>query len=371
MSKTKQVLHEMLTENTGTALCDSGGYPKYDSAGRYAGSSQGYGRNWERHAGLTLEDFEDMPDALLSFKYGIEVTLNLFHWLAERLEYNADMDAKFQRFSKDSDDSYLCDMEGFTGWLHTKRRDPMEVSEECTVNTYNGEDLLSQTIQYRYFVAEWQAYVLLQIPGGADVRGGYTRPRAFECDDYGLLDNADASIICSRDNHNWSTDDAYNWYWRGCCGTHYKSLQLNNMEIIKVDKLDQYADADGNLDFPVAGPDPRQLLLPGIPPATVPSLWYKPENYEAFLLNLYEAESCYRKVSWWCKAVAEIPDPVIQAEVDAHVAVTEGWRAWYLEQAGRIMENALTHIAGAVILVDSDSGNGYCPWCGGRLVAAA
>ncbi len=72
--------------------------------------------------------------------------------------------------------------------------------EPFTHNTYNGEDLLSQTLQFIYWTDEDGAHVLLQIHGGADVRGGYTDARVFDVggpmgdDGTEIFDNARASV---------------------------------------------------------------------------------------------------------------------------------------------------------------------------------
>ena len=86
-------------------------------------------------------------------------------------------------------------------------------------NTYNGEDLLSQVLQYHYATItegpdceqaetetiqsllaseiDGRAFVLLAIHGGCDVRGGYTRPRFFwitDDDGISIFDNARCSL---------------------------------------------------------------------------------------------------------------------------------------------------------------------------------
>jgi len=45
--KTKEIIYNMLTENTGRHMLDSGG---------------AYGRNWERNQVKTIEDFENEPE---------------------------------------------------------------------------------------------------------------------------------------------------------------------------------------------------------------------------------------------------------------------------------------------------------------------
>lgn len=51
------------------------------------------------------------------------------------------------------------------------------------INTCNGEEFVSQTLQFMCFTDGYNDYVLLQIHGGCDVRGGYTRPRVFQIED--------------------------------------------------------------------------------------------------------------------------------------------------------------------------------------------
>jgi len=85
MTKTEQVLIEMLKENTGKALCDSG---------------DAYGRHWERNQD---RDFLKEPEATVEFSVyngGLEVdfTRNVFHFLKDRLEFNEELNSDFKRF---------------------------------------------------------------------------------------------------------------------------------------------------------------------------------------------------------------------------------------------------------------------------------
>lgn len=172
VTRTDQVLAEMLTENTGRHLLDSGG---------------AYGRNWERNQGRTVEDFLAAPPVTLDARYGyIDVTLDVFHWLRARLEYDADLDADFLAFAEGSTEPWLVDAERFAESTRTERGlDYLN----GTYNSYNSENFLSQTIQFVISTDEQgDEYVLLQIHGGCDVRGGYTRPRAFRPSTYDVAD---------------------------------------------------------------------------------------------------------------------------------------------------------------------------------------
>ena len=273
---TKQVIADMLTENTGRHFLDSG---------------SAYGRNWERNQGRS---FDAEPETVCKFDYDyISVTHNVYHWLADRLSYDADLDAEFHEWAEATEERR--DM----GWLQLMEEwveqldgsedsdgDPREVTglygdgSPFTVNTYNGEDLLSQVIQYLYFEMNHSSYVLLQIHGGCDVRGGYTAPRVFEVSGCGgdgtdILDNAKGSIHCQGVEPNpnqtvipgceaepcemyWYTDDGCNWYAEGACGAG-AGMQLEEYPRTKEDDGEEWTPghlhvrSDGSMQCPCCG----------------------------------------------------------------------------------------------------------------------
>jgi hypothetical protein len=211
---TKSMLREMLTENTGVHVLDSGG--------------EG-GRNWQINR---FRNFDSESPTLLEIdvRWGINVQHNVYHWLAERLEYSEELDKVFQDWAAEQDkDKYWLElMEEFAEF--GMRELGYNVESYGTVNTYNGEDLLSQVLQYAFMeVEDYGLVVLLQIHGGADVRGGYTKPRVFIAnDDYSIFDNARAMIMCKNDwQHNWMTDDGGNhWYYDGStAGTNLEQYE--------------------------------------------------------------------------------------------------------------------------------------------------
>lgn len=225
MGTTKEIIAGMLTENTGRHMLDSGG---------------AYGRAWERNQD---RNFEAEQPTVIEWDYdSISITHSVFHWLAERLEYSTKLDAEFHKWAgateERRDTGWLELMEGWTKHLNETPDDDGETHEvggvygegdPLVVNTYNGEDLLSQIIQYLYFEIDGESYVLLQIHGGCDARGGYTAPKVFEVDGTEIFDNARAGISCDDDKCNpnqteipglesgpcerrWYTDDGWNWY---------------------------------------------------------------------------------------------------------------------------------------------------------------
>ena len=151
---TRSVLVEMLSENTGAHILDSGGF---------------YGRHWERNAGKTLAEWESEPTAWAD---GYGITLSVYHYLANRVEFLPSIQAELDELARCMPDE---------GWLEiantlAERYDP----NPRTWNTYNGEDSLSQVLQGVSFTRnDCETVCLIQIHQGCDVRGGYTKPRAF------------------------------------------------------------------------------------------------------------------------------------------------------------------------------------------------
>lgn len=214
ISKTQEVLAEMLTENTGRHMLDSGG---------------AYGRNWERNQGLTVEDFINSAPAILTQYSG--PVFNVFHYLDSNLEYSEKVDKVFQEFmeapERKEETYFHCVYE----WCEDRPHD-----WHSSFLTYNGEHCLSQEFQADCFEWDGDAYCCLSIHGGCDVRGGYTKPRVFRIlsDQFGY--NVDSytiytvdrkaedvslecrgSEVCDRDGSYLDSEDPlYKWvvFWQ-------------------------------------------------------------------------------------------------------------------------------------------------------------
>jgi hypothetical protein len=298
LSDSETIIAEMLRENTGSHFLDSGG---------------AYGRHHQRNQSISPEMFKGREPASLTFRWDYpEIGLDLFHFLAENLEHDASVD-KILRIIEAARDTYgletietfyeilreTADADGSIGGIYGE-------GEPMTVNTYNGEDLLSQTIQYGYasidnvefplialarivretepasiardYYRELRAeadgddhvridgiFVFLQIHGGCDVRGGYTDVRAFQengCTELGILDNAKASIFdTSIDNFYgadgnppayWYSDDGCHFYADGCCGCgaapQLETFTLHKTEISPESIASVVAEAKGIAD---------------------------------------------------------------------------------------------------------------------------
>jgi len=154
----------MLTENTGRHPLDSGG---------------AYGRAWERNQARTIEDFESEPEEKYTYRKSgnyLERTVSVFHFLSQ-----LDMDELCEEFNAmpcmdwDADDEVYGVSKAQWDWLKSK----FEVKVGYTFNTYNGDSDLSQILQGSWVEIDDEVYLLLQIHGGCDARGGYTNAKLF------------------------------------------------------------------------------------------------------------------------------------------------------------------------------------------------
>ena len=186
------VLCEMLTENTGIAMMDSGGEN---------------GRAWQRNQGKTVEDFLNKESVTVDPIYytkkdedGDEVvdvseityTISVFHHLRNML-YLDDFCRAFNKINvggPDWDGGYYGVSKEAGAILDAVIKD-RSLREW---NSYDEQSNLSQTIQGAWLEINNKQYMLLQIHGGADPRGGYTDARLFLADMDNSLNDVSGEI---------------------------------------------------------------------------------------------------------------------------------------------------------------------------------
>ncbi len=163
MKTVEQQIYEMLVECTGQAICDSGGAS---------------GRNWQRNKGKTLDAFQKEPEVVLEFYQGMYeyYTISVFHYLTKQLE----IDGICQEFNEIPSDDWDCEDYHGVSTKAGKLLDRYNAKIGEGWNSYNGDSSLSQVIQGTYVEIADNAYVVLQIHGGCDVRGGYTDAKLFK-----------------------------------------------------------------------------------------------------------------------------------------------------------------------------------------------
>lgn len=185
MSKTQTRLYEMMTENTGTHFLDSG---------------MSDGRHWQQNQKMSEADFLARPKATLETEYGTYPTLDLFHFLNDRLTLSyiaQELQTDFEQWVDEDVAQSFYDTNTMETFIHHVTGLPS--SSIDTANSYNWDNYLSQVIQYITFEYQNRWFVMLQIHGGADVRGGYTRPQIFQMDsEYTLYSMQDAVVHCSN-----------------------------------------------------------------------------------------------------------------------------------------------------------------------------
>lgn len=177
MNNAEQLVYEMLTENTGSHFLDSGG---------------AYGRNHERNAKKSIDDFRREEEVRYDWNIycedsdkefvELERTVSVFHYLSQLT--TDDICDKFNQLNTNPDnwdadaDVYGASKEA---WAYlTELAKPSEVEIVDTFNTYNGESDLSQILQGSWIRIDNVPFLILQIHGGCDARGGYTNARMFE-----------------------------------------------------------------------------------------------------------------------------------------------------------------------------------------------
>lgn len=194
---TEYIIENMLKENTGVALCDSGG---------------AYGRAWQRNQGV---DFASQPEVEVDYEWmdegdRIDFTIDLYHFLNNNLTSDELTDEFNSLFNAMDDwDGYGYGLSSDASrWLascfHLKES---ELSEGW-YNSYNGESNLSQVIQFRYI---GNSYVILQVHNGCDVRGGYTDAKLFRVQGDGLCEGV-YGVITYPDGRGVDVDSMYNGY---------------------------------------------------------------------------------------------------------------------------------------------------------------
>ena len=163
------VIAAMLTENTGSSILDSGG---------------AYGRNWQRNQGKTAAHFREQPAATLEIyswerdgatHYDVSPTVNIFHLLHHALDLD-DLCREFNALEVGNwNGEYYGTDQGQCDWLTD--RGFQAVGDGF--NTYNWASNHSQILQGQELERDGEKYILLQIHGGCDARGGYTDAKLF------------------------------------------------------------------------------------------------------------------------------------------------------------------------------------------------
>jgi hypothetical protein len=182
-TQAQKEVYAMLIENTGKHMLDSG---------------SAYGRNWQRNKSKTIEDFYNEPEQQITYdsRYKeFERIVSVFHYLSELdIDYICEQFNELNRDATNWDSNFYGVSLEASEYLDSLKNQDIEIDELpygeswSTFNTYNGDSDLSQVLQGSWIKIDDEMYLILQIHGGCDVRGGYTNARLFK------IDNLDGMI---------------------------------------------------------------------------------------------------------------------------------------------------------------------------------
>ena len=213
MEKIENVISRLLKENTGIAMCDSGG---------------AYGRNWQTNKDKCF-DKEPRVKVETYSDNDVSLSISTYHFLVEHLEITPTSDKlnkELKKFMDKSDNHYLADMGEFASQF--------DKSTNAT-NTYNFENLLDQVLQFVTFKHDGDDYIILQVHGGCDVRGGYTTPQIFAVSDdieYFYIHMTDINCYDKKGNNWYSDDSGYSWYSNN--DEHDLKFKVNDNKVFDV-----------------------------------------------------------------------------------------------------------------------------------------
>lgn len=271
VTPTERKIAEMLLENTGVAMMDSGGiYGRAWQVTRAKYGLDGGLPNSPFHGGPGHAPVEPVEDEIervaLAMRneppqsideYG-SFSRNAFHFLVDALDYDPVLDRKWQVFQRvanwgkdryDKEPGYALIPE-FLDRLDGRGANISGIygeGEPVSDNSYNYEHAVDRVFQFTLFTVTAHgsdpydrelflpedSYVMLQIHGGADVRGGYTDPVLFRessMAEYAILDYGRGWLRCENE-HNWDSDNGgYTFNLDGMYGQGEKVMAFDDYQ---------------------------------------------------------------------------------------------------------------------------------------------
>jgi len=168
--ETKQVIYNMLTEDTGKNMLDSGG---------------GNDRHWQRNQLKTIEDFQKENDIEVVDKDSEYPYLfkSLYHHLVDSCEYLEKDNKDFINWINENPYNWKDNQEGRCAGSMYDVEEYMSLTYEDNIRTeytFNYENSLSQDIQFMTVGDTYHCDIIaLAIHNGADARGGLTDYKIF------------------------------------------------------------------------------------------------------------------------------------------------------------------------------------------------
>ena len=243
----KHAIIEMMIENSGCHICDSGGVS---------------GRAWQHNRQIT--DWEALPELKVETwsDNDFYCSVSAYKFLTSFLSITEES----RKWQKKFDE--FCDLEEYRSesWItcmeeFSKRK--LGIEYVRLENTYNYDNLLDHDIQF--LMTYWdnparkvdldQPLIILQIHTGMDIRGGYSSPRIFTLEepDYFIMAMTDLYARCNKCGMNWDSDNCgYDWTFDHC-DSNMKPLDGERDEefrtVVDEDKIVRHKGCGGKIDF--------------------------------------------------------------------------------------------------------------------------
>lgn len=219
MNETEKILIEMLCENTGKMLGDSG---------------NAYGRQWERNRTNGVKTGEQVCD-FWEYDEGIELIpiIPIYDIFRRNLEYDEDCKKIEEQIES------IDDIEKLVEGNNDKFEDIEYWTGAEPYYTYGSDyNICSQDYIQALFTYEGEDYICISVHNGCDARWGFTNPHIFRLPDVDnfIVANERCFIYCGCDNNNYyySYDEIYDYT---------TNTDLDEKEL----KERTYVDDDGNL----------------------------------------------------------------------------------------------------------------------------
>jgi len=236
---TREVVAEMMRENTGKHMLDSGGI---------------YGYRFEERESL---DFDALPEVYVK---GGSYAKSLYHHLVNNLIVDEQENVEFikfamgelareelERFGEEATQEMVDERKEMRAkeWWVDSLQAYCEYKDYNAVhagNTCNHDSVMDGVFQWFEIddATEDTQWAVISTHNGCDHRGGYSKPVFFKYtenyrEDSELLRITDGYLWCETDNdHRYETYDGYHW----------------NDSDSGVERVELVADADGNLLCP-------------------------------------------------------------------------------------------------------------------------
>jgi len=172
--ETKQVIYDMLTENTGTHFLDSGGAND---------------RHWQKNQSKTIDDFDNEDEIQIMDKDSEYPYLfkSLYHHLIDSCEYLEKDNKDFINWVNQNPYSWKDNQDGRCAGSMYDVEEYMSLTygdDIRTEYTFNYDNNLSQDIQFMTVGNTYDCNIIaLAIHNGADARGGLTDYKIFRIDE--------------------------------------------------------------------------------------------------------------------------------------------------------------------------------------------